>query len=79
MNNKEALRKIYYNINKGQMYGKQKNWGFDTNLSLTYNNNIYWCNYGSSCNKNTLKDLDWIIRTIFKTTPTQFLKDYQLK
>ena len=37
---------------------------------------IRWRNYGSSANKNTKKDLKWILTEIFKMTPEEFIKKY---
>lgn len=74
----DYLKNIYHNINNGCIYGKYQKYGADYNLYLTVNGNIGWCHYGSSCNKNTLKDLKWIITTIFDTTPEQFTKEYDI-
>lgn len=38
---------------------------------------IRWRNYGSSANKNTKKDLKWILTEIFKITPEEFLAKYK--
>lgn len=38
-----------------------------------------WRNYGESANPATLKDLEWIIRKIFKTTPSAFVAKYTRK
>lgn len=37
-----------------------------------------WCNFGSSANPASLKDLAWIIRVIFKMTPGEFRKAYEM-
>ena len=37
---------------------------------------IRWRNYGSSANKNTTKDLAWILSEIFKMTPEKFMAKY---
>ena len=78
-NNMKQLKEIYYNLNNDYMYGKTYSYGFDAKLCLTLGGNIYWCNYGSSCEKNTLEDLYWVITTIFETTPKEFMQKYELK
>ena len=35
-----------------------------------------WTHYGSSANKATKAELNWIIRQIFSTTPAEFLNRY---
>lgn len=35
-----------------------------------------WTHYGSSANKATKAELNWIIRQIFNTTPAEFLNRY---
>lgn len=35
---------------------------------------IAWRHYGSSANKNTLEDLEWLLRVIFKKTAADFVE-----
>ena len=88
--NKYALLKIMHNLKQGRSYGQFRYWNYYDNRympfpmfwwNLTfdkYANVIRWNNAGSSANKATLKELEWIITVIFKTTPIQFLHDYIL-
>ena len=80
--NKLALNEIYRNINNGYCYQEYiwyvKYIYFNTVLSLTHKNNIFWQNYGSSCNKNTIDELNWIITVIFKMTPYEFKENFIL-
>lgn len=83
MSENEALKEIYYNLQLGKSYGKYDSYGFDAKLYLftsrvTGKNLIGWRNYGSSANKNTLKDLKWIINTIFDTTAKEFINEFIL-
>lgn len=78
--NQEALERIYKNINDGKAYASWFNfnvrypfWNKKLYANKSY---IYWSSFGSSANKNTLDDLEWIIRTIFNMTPAQFEDKY---
>lgn len=78
------IKTIYENINSGKEYGYMINNVtypyFNTVLYVSENNKyIRWQHYGSSANKNTIKDLQWIIETIFKTTPEEFAKKYECR
>lgn len=80
----KALETIFNNINNGKVYGnmftKCKYPFFNINLCLGNNPKyIYWCNFGSSHNNNNLRDLQWIIETIFKTTPEKFISEYECR
>lgn len=37
----------------------------------------FWKHFGSSAATATLKDLDWILKTIFKLTPAEFINKYK--
>lgn len=78
------IKTIYENINSGKVYGYMftncRYPFFDTVLSVSENNKyIRWQHYGSSANKNTIKELQWLIETIFKTTPEEFAKKYECR
>ena len=88
MKKNDALHRIMENLKNGKRYGKQVDYVrypyFSTVLSIhesNYNskNYIFWCHYGSSANKVTLKDLDWIIRVMFNMTPEQFEAEYEMQ
>jgi len=73
----KELKEIYTNLNNGIKYGKMYTYGFSYNLTLSLNGKyICWQHYGSSANKNTLKELAWVIETIFKTTPREFIETH---
>jgi hypothetical protein len=52
-----------------------------TVLCYGYGNNggefWFWNNYGSSAETATLKDLDWLLKTIFELTPAEFMNKYK--
>lgn len=78
----DALKRIYKNINAGKSYGYNvvnvQYPYFSDVLYKTRSGFIGWTRYGSSANKNTLKELQWIITVIFKTTPEDFEKAYTI-
>lgn len=37
----------------------------------------FWNNFGSSAETATLKNLDWLLKTIFELTPTEFMNKYK--
>lgn len=86
-NDKNALHYIMNSIKAGYSFGKDCTWNYYSNkpiaypyfsgcLYMTFQGSIGWTHYGSSANKCTLKDLLWIITTIFDTTPSDFLEIY---
>ncbi len=79
-----AIDRIYENINRGYCYGRYiynvRFPYFHTCLSVSENGEfIRWTNYGSSANENTKQALQWIIETIFKTTPGEFENKYLME
>lgn len=75
----KELNEIYESINNGIKYGEDlENVRFPIFWEVLSANKyyIFWRNYGSSANKNTKKNLLWIITNIFNTTPEQFINDY---
>lgn len=82
----QALHEIFTNILKGGVYGRTAHgprWAYFGGVLYLINNSggqfIGWRNYGSSANKCDLANLDWIIENIFKTTPCEFLKEYECR
>lgn len=79
-NDKEILRDILRDVKNGYSYGKDYTYVpypyFGAALYLTPFGNVGYTHYGSSAIKPTLKDLEWLITTIFRTTPEGFLRDY---
>lgn len=82
----QALHEIFTNILKGGVYGRTARgprWAYFAEALYLINNSggqfIGWRNYGSSANKCDLANLDWIIENIFKTTPCEFLKEYECR
>lgn len=91
MKNNEALKLIMQKLKNGFIFGHFIEWTdtglygqpkkhkiFSYNLYVNkYDPYIFWHYYGSSANKKTLKNLNWIVRNIFKCTPIDFIKKYQ--
>ena len=83
INQNKILNEIYNNLQQNKVYGEMI-----TNMRFPYfhivlykttQNNIGWRNYSSSANKNTIESLKWIIETIFKCTPEDFVRTYECK
>lgn len=82
MNNTEALNIIYKHLKAGHKFGK---WidnvrypYFEVNLVMSPDEKYWrWQNYGSSANRANKKELKWVIETIFKMKPVDFLEEYQ--
>ena len=82
--NNVALHEIMNSLKEGHFYGKDCTKAaypyFAAALYTQTGRNgkdyIGWCHFGSSANKFTLRDLNWIIRVIFETTPANFLHEY---
>lgn len=74
-----ALDQIYTAINNGAKYGHMLK-GTDIFwrvLYITRGGYIGWSHFGESANENTKEELAWILREIFETTPSEFLRTYQ--
>lgn len=92
MKEREIIKGIANALKSGGVYGKMLN---PTNpvikrpffwevLSFKYSNvsgRPIWCwrKAGGSANPATLKDLKWILDTIFKMKPSEFVSKYVLK
>lgn len=84
MNNTEALNIIYKHLKLGRRFGK---WipnvrypYFNVNLVMSPDEKYWrWQNYGSSANRANKKELKWVIETIFKMKPIEFLEEYQCR
>ena len=54
---------------------------WSTVLSYGYGNNggefWFWRHFGSSAEEATLEGLDWLLKTIFKLTPAEFMNKYK--
>ena len=86
--NKVVLRQIMNDLKAGYRYGVDRSWDFYHNCPYRFpyfstaiclsedGEYIRWTHAGSSANKATLKDLEWIITVIFDTTPIDFLREY---
>ena len=72
---------IYNNLQNGYSYGKYRYNVmfpyFDIVLSLDATKTfIRWRHFGSSANRNTIEELQWILSEIFKMTPEEFEDEY---
>ena len=77
------LEKLYEMLNNGETFGEilphrlGGTFFWDVlSVSPVGKKYIRWRHYGSSANKNTKKDLAWILREIFKMTPEEFMEKY---
>nr|WP_297703974.1 DUF5688 family protein [uncultured Butyrivibrio sp.] len=86
--NDKAIDNIYNNLMNGKVYGHMvsgkdiKYPFFDRNIELTHSNgNDYfsYSHFGTSAVEATKDQLRWLIDTIFKMTPTEFEKGYELR
>lgn len=75
-----SFKFIYDKLRAGEIFGKidEHNQGgtYFWDVLRADNEYIYWTHAGSSANKLSFQNLKWILTTIFKTTPEQFLFDY---
>lgn len=83
--NELSLKLIMKELKAGIRFGtihphRQGGYYFHTALSYGTGHNgrkyIFWNNFGSSACKPTLRELNWTIRNIFKTTPSEFFMTY---
>lgn len=79
-----AIDRIYSNLQQGYQYGDYLHNVrfpmFSPCLSVSlYGDYICWRHFGESANRNTKKDLHWIITEIFRTTPEEFEKGHLLR
>ena len=77
------LEKLYKMINDGEIFGEVLphrlggTFFWDVmSVSPVGKKYIRWTHYGSSANKNTIKDLAWILSEIFKMTAEEFMVKY---
>ena len=80
----KAIDIIYKNLMEGKYYGYVvKNVRFPYFHSVLnkhpFKSFFCWSNYGSSANKANKKELAWIIETIFKMTPEEFINKYECR
>ena len=78
----KAIHQIYNDLQNDFIYGDWSRYPngeryFRDNMYVTDDGKyIHWENYGASAVRNNLRDLSWLIKTIFDTTPEDFIKDY---
>ena len=87
----KKLKEIYNNLQSGITYGEDMDREHHSWINYPYFNAVLyliansptsaeevigWRHYGSSANKNTEKDLKWILDNIFNMTPTEFTSKY---
>lgn len=84
MNDKqnEALQELYNSLQNGAQYGKYITLRFAVFSYALYldwkKEYIFWNHFGSSAMKNTPDSLVWILEHIFRMTPEEFVRNYQI-
>lgn len=76
----DALHTIMDALKSGKIYGKTEHGHMGDYFQwklCKIDKFIYWRHFGQSANRCTLKDLEWIIRVIFGTTPEKFMTEYE--
>lgn len=76
----DALHTIMNNLKAGKVYGKTCEGRIEPYFWFVMykdENFIHWLHFGQSANRCTLKELEWIIRVIFDTTPEKFMAEYE--
>ena len=68
------------NMRRGLKFGKLEEYRDGTKTISTRlqvkNGLIYWCNFGSSANAATARDMEFVITRIFKTTLDEFIRSF---
>ena len=75
-----ALKLIYAKLLAGEIFGKID----EHRMGGTYfwdvlsadRQYIYWQDHGSSANRLSVQNLEWILKNIFRMTPEEFLFEY---
>ena len=87
MTQREALNAIHAALMSGEQFGTVHRFRADhpdgprpyfspALYKIPFKPFFGWTHYGSSANQATKTALNWIIRQIFDTTPTEFLSRY---
>jgi len=75
-----ALREFFDSLKAGAVYGHQVNNVpcpfFWENIGI-HDGWIKWNHYGASANRVTMHDLAFVVFDIFKTTPREFMAEYE--
>ena len=83
----KELKELAHNLRSGvrycellpKVFVQEDIWS--TVLSYGYGNNggefWFWRHFGSSAEEATLEGLDWLLKTIFEMTPTEFMNKYK--
>ena len=78
---KQILKEIMANLKAGHAYGTDypdmRYPYFRENLYIA-RGYIQWQHYGSSANRITLADLEWVITVIFGMLPSEFVNEFIL-
>lgn len=76
----DALRELFEDLKTGAVYGHQVNNVsypfFWENIGI-HSGYIKWNHYGASANAVSMNDLAFVVFTIFKTTPREFMSKYE--
>lgn len=83
-----TVKDIYDNLQDGKVYGKTMKAVnpnlyetiFITSLSTSEDGQyIRWNHFGSSANKNTVSELEWILKVIFEMTAEEFTNNFEMR
>ena len=66
LNKKETVKEIMALLDNGKTVYIDNGCLWEGNCRLTGRRLIYWQHYGQSANRRSLRDLNWIINTIFE-------------
>ena len=85
----DVLNRIYNNLIDGGRYTKTYQFSWDVcgdgstegeyPVLSYFAGRIYYEHFGSSAIKATRKELSWLLSVIFKLTPEQFEREYNLR
>ena len=88
LNNIKASHDLYIGLNDGKRYCLKKDFMLEARLYTEGEHRYFaphvalsadpeyirWSHYGSSANKNTIDDLQWILEYIFKCEADEFVE-----
>lgn len=73
-----TIQEIFDNLQNGYHYYDDFNDLHWTVLCLSVSGYIHYRHFGSSAIKNNIKELTWLLETIFEMTPDEFTAKYKI-